>query len=130
MCTTCETEICAIFDELVAGYLRDFPPILAADERPSRRRPRYMPLDLSDPVESEASKHRFNDMVQASVGIGYDPGEFMNVLAERTGFGDQVRNWARGKLPNGLARKVILTCAETLIRERGASPTQSLLQAA
>ncbi len=126
MCDTCETLICMLFDALVSDYFRDFPE---PQEDASRQRATYMRLDVRNAAESAATKTGFNAMVEAATGIGYDPGEFLAVLAEKSGFKDHVHNWARGTIPNGLARKIILTCAENIIRERGAQPTLSLLAA-
>ncbi len=89
-----------------------------------------MPLDISDAVESAANADRFKDMAEAAVGIGYEPGEFLAELAKRSGFKEHVHGWARGKIPNGLACKIILTQAEIMIRERGASPEESMREAA
>lgn len=126
MCATCETLICVLFDNLVRDYFRDFP---VPQEDVRARRPTYMRLDVRNAEESAATKTGFKAMVEAATGIGYEPGEFLAVLAEKSGFKDHVHNWARGTIPNGLARKVILTCAENIIRERGAQPTLSLLAA-
>lgn len=127
MCDTCETLICAAFDALVVDYYRDHPPAFESEEE---RRLKYMPMDVRNAPKSAQTTNGFNDMVEASTGIGYTPGEFMNELTKRSGFVEQVPNWARGKIPNGLARKIILTCAELIIRERDAQPTMSLLEAA
>lgn len=127
MCDTCETLICVLFDVLVRDYFRDFP---ARQEDVPAHRPTYIRLDVRNAAESAATKTGFKDMVEAATGIGYDSGEFLNVLAAKSGFKDHVHNWARGTIPNGLARKIILTCAEKIIRERGAQPTLSLLEAA
>lgn len=133
MCDVCETRICMLFDELVAGYYRDFP-----NEQPRNtafdtdvRRSKYVSLEIGTRAEADETLNRFKDMVEAAVGIGYDPGEFMNRLGEMSGYGDWVRDWARNnKIPNGLVRKIILTCAEKLIRENGAAPRLSFAQAA
>ncbi len=127
MCDTCETLICVLFDNLVRDYFRDFPE---PQEAARAYRPTYMRLDVRNAAESAATKTGFKAMVEAAAGIEYDPGEFLAVLAEKSGFKDHVLNWARGIIPNGLARKVILTCAENIIRERGAQPTLSLQLAA
>ena len=108
-------------------YYRDFPVQLGDDEV---KRKKYMPMDVRNAPKSAQTMNGFNEMVQAATGIGYQPGEFMNELAKRSGFKDHVHNWARGKIPNGLARKIILTCAEEMIRERGAQPQMSLLEQA
>ncbi len=130
MCTTCETQICVIFDELVNSLMRDEPRIFRQVPAEAPTRPKYLIMELSDRSATEAIEGRFNDLVNASTGIGYSPGEFMHELGERSGYQEQVRNWARGKVPNGWVRKIILTRAEMMIRERGAAPEQTLLIAA
>ena len=125
MCTTCETLICAIFDRLVVQYFLEFPP--TDDES---RRPKYMPMDVRDAPNAATTVEDFTKMVEASTGIGYDPNEFMHELGRQTELPEQVANWARGKIPNGLARRMILTRAEMMIRERGAAPELTLLRAA
>lgn len=124
MCDTCETAICLLFDRLVADYYRDTPR-----ELPETQRPTYMRLDVRNAAESAATKTGFKEMVMAATGIGYDPGAFLNQLAEESGFKEHVHGWARGDIPNGLARKVILTRAEMIIRAAGAQPELSLLAA-
>ena len=116
-----------MFDNLVRDYHRDFPSELRDDEE---RRKKYMPMDVSNTPKSAQTHSGFNDMIQAATGIGYTPGEFMNKLAKKSGFKDHVHSWARGTIPNGLARKIILTCAEDMLRKRGARPEMSLLEAA
>ena len=127
MCQECKTDICVMFDNLVRDYHRDFPSELRDDEE---RRKKYMPMDVSNTPKSAQTHSGFNDMIQAATGIGYTPGEFMNKLAKKSGFKDHVHSWARGTIPNGLARKIILTCAEDMLRKRGARPEMSLLEAA
>lgn len=129
MCDTCETAICLLFDELVRDYYIDFPPRLPHRE-PSSSRPKYVSTEFSGTARAAASEERFGEMVQAATGIGYESGEFMAELGRLSGYKEHVHNWARGKVPNGLIRKIILTRAEMMIRERGAQPTLTLRQAA
>ena len=126
MCSTCETMICAMFDRLAADYFRSFPPV----ERDEHRRPKYMPADVSNAAESAASKNGFSEMADAADGIGMTRMAFLTELSQRTGFGDAVMGWATGKIPNGLVRKIILTAAEDILRERGASPEYRMAEAA
>lgn len=127
MCDICELSICLFFDMLVMEYYRDNPPVSADEEV---RRPRYMPMDVRNAPQAAQSANAFSDMVEAAEGIGYAAGEFLNELGRQTGLPEQVVNWARGRVPNGLARKIILTRAEMMIRERGARPELSFLEAA
>lgn len=128
MCEECRTMICAMFDALVLDYFREFPPRPQSLEE--ARRSKYIQMDVRNAPKSAQTTTGFKEMVEAATGIGYTPGEFMAELAKKSGFKDHVHNWARGKIPNGLARKIILTCAEEMIREAGAKPTMSLLQIA
>jgi len=129
MCKSCITGICAFFDALVADYHRDFPPAPAHDEERVRR-PKYMPMDVSNAPESAASKDGFNNMALAADGIGMSRMEFLTGLSQRCGFGAAIMGWAQGKIPNGLARKVILTAAEEILRENGAQPKRTMQDAA
>ena len=124
MCQECRTGICAMFDAMVRDYFREF---WSAEEE---GRPKYMPLDVRNAPESAATKTGFADMASAADGIGLTRMEFLAELSKRSGFGEAIMGWAKGKIPNGLARKIILTCAEDILKERGARPEMSMQQAA
>lgn len=128
MCEECRTQICAMVDALISDYFRDFPQECVSEET---HRPKYIPMDVRNAPKAATNENAFKDMVDAADGIGYTSGEFMGELAKRSGFKDHVHGWAmKGKIPNGLARKIILTCAEEMIRERGARPALTLLKKA
>jgi hypothetical protein len=119
MCEQCMTDICLFMDRLIEWELSGKPGREAAFK-----------MDVTD-KDLAVPATAFREMVEAATGIGYQPGEFMNELGLRSGFKDGVSNWARNAvLPNGLARRVILQCAEMIIRERGAQPNLTLLKAA
>lgn len=124
MCTQCVTDICAVFDALVADYFREFPP---AFEEAGHRRPKYMPMDVGNAPHSAADFGTLKELIDRAPGIGFKPWEFKTELAKRSGLGEQIEEWAnQGKVPNGLARKIILSCAEDVLLERGARPQLTL----
>ncbi len=139
MCEECRTGICEIFDNLAREYFRDFPPTdetiqkflnefpLMASEY---RRRKYMPMDVENAPKSAATETEFSKMADAADGIGMKRMEFLTELSSRSGFGDAIMAWAKGKIPNGLARKIILTNVEDVLRERGAKPEMSMQLAA
>lgn len=127
MCNACETAICAIFDALVAGYYRDFPPPMPRNHDGEHVRPKYMQMDVTDAPKVNANFESLAELIKRAPGIGFKPWEFKTELAKRSGFGEQIEAWAnQDKIPNGLARKIILSCAEDILLERGAQPRLSL----
>lgn len=126
MCDTCEALICAPFNTLVSDYFRDHPHLAA---EPEAYRSKFMPLDVRNAPKSATSTSAFKKLVAGATAIGYTPEEFLATLSSRSQFSEQVANWMEDRLPNGLARMVILTCAEKIIREAGAAPELTLLAA-
>ena len=122
MCEICD-GICRIFDALVSEYYRDFPPISEEEER---NRPKYMPLDVRNAPKAAASFTALKDLLDRAGDIGFRGWQFKAELVKRSGYGEWIDSWTNGKVPNGLVRKIILSCAEDIIRERGAQPSLSL----
>jgi len=128
MCTQCVTDICAVFDALVLSYWNDHPPVR---DDTDRLRPKYMQMDVRNAPKAAAEFETLAELVARAPGIGLQPAELTAELAVRTQMGDVVDDWVcRGKIPNGLARKIILSAAEDILCERGAQPQYSLKQAA
>jgi hypothetical protein len=118
------TDICAVFDALAARYYRDFPVVTNENEY---RRKKYMPMDVSNAPRAADGFDTLKSLIDRAPGIGFEPWEFKTELAKRSGFGEQIEAWAnQDKVPNGLARKIILSCAEDILLERGARPQLSL----
>jgi hypothetical protein len=134
MCEECRTGICALFDGLVRGYFTEFRPELLP--RPGefdlseKKRPKYMPADVGNAPESAATKDGFSKMADAADGIGFTRMEFLTELSNRSGYGEWIMKWAGGEIPNGIVRKIILTCAEDVLKEHGARPEMSMKLAA
>ena len=139
MCEECRTGICEIFDNLAREYFRDFPLTRQSIEaflgdlpemfREYRRR-KYIPMDVENAPRSAATETEFSKMADKADGIGMSRMEFLTELSSRSGFGEAIMAWAKGKIPNGLARKIILTNVEDILLERGAKPKMSMQLAA
>jgi len=128
MCTDCVTDICAVLDALILSYWRDHPPV---QQNTEHRRPKYVPMDVTNAPKAAAQFDTLKELIDRAPGIGFKGFEFKKMLAERTGFGEHIEAWAnQGNIPNGLARKMILSCAEDILRERGAKPQYTMAQAA
>lgn len=124
MCEECRTGICAFFDALVDDYHRDFPPAIPRQEDllTEAKRPKFMPMDVSNAKDSAATKNNFSQMVYASDEIGLRPVQFLTELFRRSGFSFTIVGWMDGAVPDSLGRLVILTAAEKVLRKRGARP--------
>jgi hypothetical protein len=127
MCNQCGANLCAIFDRLVADYFRDFP---AASPEEERQRPKYIPMDVRNAPDSAGDFASLTKLVEHAPEIGLPRMTFLAELSERSGFGNAIQMWMREKVPNGLVRKIILSCAEQILREHGAMPTMSMQLAA
>ena len=128
MCTDCITDICAVLDMLIISYWRDHPPLQKDNEH---RRPKYVPMDVANAPKAAMELDTLKQLIERAPGIGFKGFEFKKLLAERTGLGEQIEAWAnQDKIPNGLARKMILSCAEDILRERGATPKYTMAKAA
>jgi len=128
MCPTCVTDICAVLDAMILSYWHDHPP---AREEDGHRRPKYMQMDVRNAPKAAAEFDTLAELIKRAPGIGFEPWEFKTELANRTKMGDVIEAWAnQNKIPNGLARKMILSAAEDILLERGAKPQHSLKQAA
>lgn len=128
MCTDCVTDICAVLDALILSYWRDHPP---AQEKDGHRRPKYVPMDVTNAPKAAAQFDTLQELIKRAPGIGFKGFEFKKLLADRTGLGEHIEAWAnQDKIPNGMARKMILSCAEEIVRERGAKPQYTMAKAA
>jgi hypothetical protein len=127
MCQECVTDICLVFDRLVAGYYQDHP----APREDEHKRDKYMQMDVRNAPQVAADFGTLKELIDRAPGINFQPWEFKTELAKRSGFGEQIEAWANAdKIPNGLARKIILSCAEDILIERGARPERSMKEAA
>lgn len=89
-----------------------------------------IPLDVRNAPSAADGFNSLSQLIARAPGIHLSPEAFKQELAMRSGFGEAVEKWASAaKVPNGLARKIILTCAEEILRERGARPSLTLLAA-
>ncbi len=128
MCNDCVTDICAVLDALILSYWRDHPP---TRENEGHKRPKYMQMDVRNAPKAAAEFDTLAELIRRAPGIGFKSWEFKTELAKRTRMGDVIEAWANeDKVPNGLARKMILSAAEDILLERGARPQYSLKQAA
>jgi hypothetical protein len=129
MCDDCATDICAVFDAMILAYWRDHPPVRTEDDK--HKRPKYMQMDVRNAPKAAAEFETLAELIVRAPGIGFEPWEFKTELAKRTKMGDVIESWANeNKIPNGLARKIILSAAEDILLERGAKPQYSFKQAA
>ena len=88
-------------------------------------------MDVTNAPKAAAQFDTLKELIDRAPGIGFKGFEFKRLLAERTQLGEHIEAWAnQGKIPNGLARKMILSCAEDILRERGATPQYTMAQAA
>lgn len=126
MCAVCD-GICPFFEALVAAYFRAVPHPPAFEVETSRRT--FMSMELPNAPDAATETRQFADLIDHADLIGMSPDEFRGEIATRSGLTEQVGKWAMGIMPNGWARKLILTNAEDIIRERGAHPELSLLAA-
>lgn len=128
MCDECLTDICVVLDALILSYWRDHPPVREGEKH---KRPKYMQMDVRNAPKAAAEFDTLKELIDRAPGIGFKPWEFKTELANRTKMGDVIEDWANhDKIPNGLARKIILSAAEDILRERGARPQHSLKEAA
>lgn len=129
MCTDCVTDICAVFDAMILAYWRDHPPVRQDSDK--HRRPKYMQMDVRNAPKAAAEFETLAELIKRAPGIGFKPWEFKTELANRTQLGGVIEAWANeDKIPNGMARKLILSAAEDILRERGAKPQYSFARAA
>ena len=129
MCTDCVTDICAVLDALILSYWRDHPPVRQDGKK--HKRPKYVQMDVTNAPKAAAQFDTLQELIKRAPGIGFKGFEFKKLLADRSGLGEHIEAWAnQDKIPNGMARKMILSCAEDIIRERGAKPKYSMAEAA
>src|SRR3989344_113984 len=108
----------------ILAYWRDHPPVREDDEK--HKRPKYMQMDVRNAPKAAAEFETLAELIKRAPGIGFKPWEFKTELATRTQMGDVIEAWAnQNKIPNGLARKIILSAAEDILLERGAKPQYS-----
>lgn len=120
MCTRCD-GICLMFGRLVLDLQRDSQPVRSAPERPT-----FIPLELGREHNVPHEYASLDDLIK----LAPERWNFKETLAARSGYGKVVEAWAnRDRIPNGCVRKIILTCAEQILRENGAKPEISLLAA-
>ncbi len=119
MCIDCG-GICAVLDRMIDEYLSS-----GHEEGPGRRffHPTSVP-GQTGPEDTTA----LSDLIEQAACIGMTPQQLEDELISCSGFAEPVANWVREqKVPNGMVRKIILTNAEMIIRERGAQPSKSLV---
>ncbi len=119
MCTQCD-GICLMFGRLVLDLRRDSQPV-----QPQSERRTFIPLELG---RVHNVPHEYTSLGEL-IKMVPDRWNFKKELATRSGYGEVVEAWAKGWVPNGCVRKIILTCAEQILRENGAEPAVSLLAA-
>jgi hypothetical protein len=131
MCDECGGRVCAMLDGLIADYWRDFPRRAPRDfNLAEAHRPRYVPMDVRNAPKSAERPMGLLELAEHADDMGLSRDEFVSELKLRSQYAGPIDGWLSGKLPFGLIRKIILTCAEQILREQGARPQYSLLQAA
>jgi hypothetical protein len=71
---------------------------------------------------------QLSELLAEASCIDMTPEELGIAIKELTGYEAAIDGWIKeGKIPNGMMRRVILTNAETIIRERGLQPQKTLL---
>ncbi len=121
MCDHCGAVICTIFDRMIAREIAFLQAIAHLSES---RRPTYYSLEIGTTGRHDTDK--LSDLVAQAKDIGLSPNEMEQELCRRTKMLEPVRGWIAGRfVPNGLARKIILTNVEQILTERGARPERS-----
>ncbi len=121
MCEDCG-GICAVLDRMIDEYLRMVDG--------GRHRRFFHPMEIPG-KNSATDSTTLSQFVEQAACIDMTPQELEAELVKRSGFAESVQGWLQEKrVPNGMIRKIILTNAEMIIRERGARPRLTLLKVA
>ncbi len=118
MCIACGAVICAIFDRMIVFELARIVGNIGMQ--------RSMHSTNIGRATGPSDTEIFAEFIEHAAELGMTPQELETEISVRSGFAEHVSNWIQEKtIPNGLARKIILTNVEILLKERGAQPTRS-----
>lgn len=121
MCDHCGAVICAIFDRMI---VRELAYLAAVAHLRESRQPSYYSLEIGSTSRQDADK--LSDLTNQAKDTGMSSDEMEEELCRRTKMPDVVRKWIHQLfIPNGMARKIILTNVEALLKEKGARPERS-----
>lgn len=138
MCEDCG-GICAILDRMILEHvtmsgkppeeLREIGEML---DGVNREKSRYFhPTEYVGGSTSWDDTANLSDLVEQAACIDMTPQDLEDEIAKRCGFVEAVKSWIQEKkTPNGMIRLIILRNAELIIREHGARPQLTLLEAA
>jgi hypothetical protein len=120
-----------MFDELASDYWRAFPrqaPRNFMEAEPKRSK--YVQMDVRNAPKSAMKPKGLAELVEHADDLGITREAFLQELSDRSQYPGPIEEWLRGKIPNGLIRKIILGNVEDILREHGARPAYSFKMAA